>query len=198
MSWGATVLTGSRVRLDPLEEIHREALKAAADDDSIWEHMTVLARGSGFDAWFDAALAELNAGRRHPFAVRRHSDGALIGSTSYLDPMPAHLRVEIGSTWYMQSAWGNLVNPECKYLLLAHAFETLGLNRVSFCTDLRNTRSQAAIAKLGAIREGVLRYHMITQGGRVRDTVLFSIIAADWPKVKAGLEGRLSPAAKPA
>lgn len=194
MNWGDHVLSGTQVRLEPLDESHREPLRTAANDESIWEHMTILATGSGFDTWFDASREEQNSGRRCPFAVRRLSDQTLIGSTSYLDPVPAHRRVEIGSTWYLPAVWGTQVNPECKYLLLAHAFEKLRLNRVSFCTDLRNTRSQAAIAKLGAIREGVLRYQMITRDGRVRDTVVFGIIAAEWPRVKASLETRLSPA----
>jgi len=103
-----------------------------------------------------------------------------------------HHRVEIGSTWYVPAVWSTRINPECKLLLLAHAFEVLGMNRVSFCTDIRNTRSQAAIAKLGAVKEGILRSHMITQGGRVRDTVLFSIVLADWPAVKAQLTARLA------
>ena len=112
-----------------------------------------------------------------PFAVRLLATGELIGSTSYLDPVPEHKRVEIGWTWYRPDQWATAVNPECKLLLLAHAFDTLGLNRVSFVTDLRNERSQAAIAKLGAIREGVLRSHAITRNGRVRDSVLFAITA---------------------
>lgn len=197
MDWGAKALVGNWVRLEPLAECHRSDLARAADDESIWEHMTVLATGKAFHDWFDTALAEKGAQRRHPFAVRRLSDNALIGSTSYLDPVPAHRRVEIGSTWYHPDCWATQVNPECKLLLLKHAFETLELNRVSFCTDLRNTRSQAAIAKLGATREGILRCHMITRGGRVRDTVLFSIIAADWPRVKAGLEARVVPPGHP-
>ena len=102
-----------------------------------------------------------------PFVVRRLTTGELIGSTSYLDPVPRHRRVEIGATWYRPDVWATAVNPECKLLLLAHAFDTLGMNRVSFVTDLRNTRSQAAIAKLGAVREGVCRAHMVTRDGRV-------------------------------
>jgi RimJ/RimL family protein N-acetyltransferase len=192
MNWGSTALTGKWVRLEPLDESHREALRIAANDESIWEHMTVLATGSCFDSWFDISRAEQHAQRRFPFAVRRLADQLVIGSTSYLDPVPAHRRVEIGSTWYLPVTWGTQVNPECKLLLLAHAFEALGLNRVSFCTDLRNVRSQAAIAKLGATREGVLRSHMITRDDRVRDTVIFGITSGDWPKVKLGLEARLA------
>src|SRR5688572_16958379 len=127
------VLSGRWVRLEPLREEHREGLRVAADDERIWAHTTAVARGPGFDRWFDDALDGRSAGERYPFAVRR-VDGTLIGSTSYLDPVPRHRRVEIGATWYVPAAWGTWVNPECKLLLLAHAFETMGMNRVAFCT----------------------------------------------------------------
>ena len=120
------------------------------------------------------------------------ADDRWVGSTSYLDVTPRHKRVEIGSTWYQPDAWGTVVNPECKFLLLAHAFEVLAVNRVTLLTDVLNVRSQAAIAKLGAVREGVLRSHMVSQGGRVRDSVIFSIVAAEWPAVRAGLMARLT------
>ena len=186
------VLTGCFVQLEPLDERHRDGLRAAADDERIWAHTLIDARGPGFDRWFDDARARLAAAQQLPFAVRRLADQALIGSTSYLDPAPQHRRVEIGSTWYVPAAWGTVVNPECKLLLLTHAFETLGMNRVQLCTDLRNTRSQAAIAKLGAVQEGVLRNHMITQGGRIRDTVVFSIVVSEWPQVKEALTARVA------
>jgi RimJ/RimL family protein N-acetyltransferase len=188
----AIPLTGTWVRLEPLSQDHREGLRAAADDERIWQHTLVAARGLDYNAWFDSTLAQRDAGNQVPFAVRRLRDDRLLGSTSYLDPSLKHRRVEIGATWYVPDVWATAVNPECKLLLLAHAFEALGLNRVAFCTDLRNERSQAAIAKLGAVREGVLRSHMITQGGRIRDTVLFSIIAPQWPGVKANLLARLA------
>src|SRR5262245_60411153 len=185
------VLAGRWVQLEPLREEHRAELRAAADDERIWVHTLVAARGPEFDRWFDDALAQRTAGRQFPFAVRRLADETLVGSTSYLDPVARHRRVEIGSTWYTPDAWGTQVNPECKLLLLAHVFDVLGMNRVSLCTDARNLRSQAAIEKLGAVREGILRSHMVTQGGRVRDSVLYSIVAEDWPAVKARLAARL-------
>jgi RimJ/RimL family protein N-acetyltransferase len=188
----ACLLTGPWVRLEPLAELHREALRAAADDERIWQYTLVAANGPAFDTWFDEALTQLADGTRIPFAVRRLKDNRLLGSTSYLEPNLKHRRVEIGSTWYVPDVWGNEVNPQCKLLLLAHAFEVLAMNRVSFCTDLRNERSQAAIAKLGAVREGVCRSDRITQGGRIRDSVLFSIIAPEWPDVKANLLARLT------
>ena len=186
------VLTGRWVQLEPLSEQHREALRAAAADARIWVHTLVVARGPEFDRWFDDALAQRSAGRQFSFAVRRLADQAVVGSTSYLDPVPQHRRVEIGSTWYAPDVWGTRVNPECKLLLLTHAFDVLGMNRVSLCTDARNARSQAAIEKLGAVKEGILRSHMVTQGGRIRDTVLFSIVREDWPAVKARLTARLA------
>jgi RimJ/RimL family protein N-acetyltransferase len=191
------LLQGQCVQLEPLGQQHREILRAAANDERIWAHTLVDARGPEFDRWFDTALAQQAACRQIPFAVRSLATQGLVGSTSFLDPVPFHRRVEIGSTWYHPSVWATAVNPECKLLLMTHAFEALGMNRVAFCTDLRNTRSQAAIAKLGAVREGILRAHMITQGGRIRDTVLFSIVRADWPAVKARLIERLAAWCRP-
>jgi RimJ/RimL family protein N-acetyltransferase len=187
-------LEGRHVRLEPLAEAHREPLRRAADDKRIWRHTLTDARGPGFDPWFDDAAARRAAGRRVPFTVRLLDGNRLVGSTSYLDYNPGHRTVEIGSTWYAPDVWATAVNPECKLLLLAHAFEVLKVNRVAFVTDVLNERSQAAIARLGAVREGVLRAHMLSQGGRVRDSVLFSIVAPEWARAKAGLEARLNAA----
>jgi RimJ/RimL family protein N-acetyltransferase len=195
MEFTVPILTGRRVRLEPLAEAQRDGLRAAADDERIWRHTITVARGPGFDAWFAEALDERGAGRRLALAVRRLSDGALVGSTSFFDYSARHKRVEIGHTWYRPDTWGTVVNPESKLLLLAHAFEVLGVNRVSLVTDVRNERSQAAIARLGAVREGVCRSHMVTQGGRVRDSVLFSIIAPEWPAVRERLTARVTGAA---
>jgi RimJ/RimL family protein N-acetyltransferase len=186
-----TALSGRWVALEPLQEVHREGLRAAADDERIWVHTLTAPRGPAFDRWFDEASAVHAAGRRVPFAVRRRADGVLVGSTGYLDPVLNHQRVEIGATWYSPTVWSTEINPECKLLLLIHAFDVLNLNRVSLYTDVHNRRSQAAIEKLGAIKEGILRAHMITQGPRIRDSVLYSIIRSDWPTVKAGLLKRL-------
>jgi RimJ/RimL family protein N-acetyltransferase len=195
MEFAVPVLTGRWVRLEPLAAGHREGLRAAADDERIWQHTLTVARGPGFDAWFADALADRDAGRRLPLAVCRLADGALVGSTSFFDFNARHKRVEVGHTWYRPDVWATAVNPECKLLLLTHAFDGLGLNRVQLVTDLRNERSQAAIAKLGAVREGVLRCHMVTQGGRIRDSVLFSITAAEWPQVRERLAARVAAAA---
>jgi RimJ/RimL family protein N-acetyltransferase len=188
-------LVGRHVRLEPLAEAHRESLRVAADDERIWRHTLTIARGPGFDEWFDEARTLYAAGARVPFAVRRLADDTLIGSTSYLDIVLKHRRIEIGSTWYRPDYWGTVVNPECKLLLLAHAFDVLGVNRVALITDRTNERSQAAIAKLGAVREGVLRAHMIVEGGRVRDSVVFAITTAEWPAVRERLTARVARAA---
>jgi N-acetyltransferase len=166
-------LSGRWVTLEPLSERHRKPLARAADDHRIWATTIVRADGDAFDGWFAAALADRAAGRRFPFAVRRLADGACVGSTSYLDIAPLHRRLEIGATWYHPETWGTTVNPECKLLLLTHAFEALAMQRVAFVTDVLNQRSQAAIAKLGATRRGPAQ-HMLSQGGRMRDSVVFS------------------------
>lgn len=185
-------LAGRFVRLEPLAEDHRGGLHRAAEDDRIWEHMTVLGRGPGFDRWFNDSIEHRDLGKRIPFAVRLLATGELVGSTAYIEPNLLHRRVEIGWTWYRPDQWAGAVNPECKLLLLTHAFVVLGMNRVSFVTDVRNERSQAAIAKLGAIREGVMRAHSITRGGRIRDSVLFAITSADWPRVQESLAARVA------
>ena len=184
-------LIGRGVQLAALREGHREPLRRAAEDERIWEFTLTRGCGAGFNPWFDQALAERDAGRRWPFAVQRLGDGACIGSTSYLDMALRHGRVEIGSTWYSPDVWGTAVNPECKLLMFAHAFDAVGVNRLSLVTDALNARSQAAIAKLGATREGTLRSHMISQGGRIRDSVVYSIVGEEWPGVRAGLESRI-------
>ena len=192
MELSARELVGRHVRLEPLDERHHEPLRAAADDERIWQHTVSVARGPGFDEWFAAAVAARDGGREIPFVVRLMAGDRVVGSTRFLDPVPRHKRVEIGSTWYCADVWGTVVNPESKLLLLRHAFDEAGANRVALCTDVRNERSQAAIAKLGAAREGVLRAHMVVRDGRVRDSVLFAITRAEWPVVRATLESRVA------
>lgn len=194
----ARALAGRYVRLEPLDEAHRDPLRAAADDERIWEHTVSVVRGAAFDEWFVAAIAARDRGAEIPFVVRLAAGGRVVGSTRFLNPIPQHRRVEIGATWYHLSMWGTVVNAECKLLLLRQAFEEAGANRVELCTDVLNLRSQAAIAKLGAVREGVLRGHMVVRNGRVRDSVLFSIVRPEWPAVRAALEGRVERASRAA
>jgi N-acetyltransferase len=184
------ILTGHFVRLEPLSEAHREGLRTAADDIGIWAFTTVLAMGEGFDPWFDWSRQMHDSGVHIAFCVRRLADDAIVGSTRYLEIVPAHKRVEVGWTWYARTAQATAINPECKLLLLTHAFEA-GANRVELKTDARNARSRAAIAKLGAKEEGVFRAHMVVRDGHIRDTVYFSIIRSEWPDVRSRLEARL-------
>jgi len=143
------------------------------------------------DAFTDHFAREFSAPARVGYLVRDRSTGAALGSTSYLDIRPEHRALEIGATWYTPAARGTAVNPECKFLLLRHAFETLGCVRVQLKCDARNARSRGAIAGLGATFEGILRRHMIVVDGFIRDTAMFSVTDAEWPTVKKGLITRL-------
>jgi len=187
----AVALEAFGVRLEPLAEHHRAGLARAADAPEIWDHMPLSGQGDGFDRWFDAALAVGRTGEEAVWAVRTLHDQALVGGTRFLAIVAAHRRVELGHTWYAPAVWGSFVNPACKFALLAYAFEDLGLNRVEFKTDNLNLRSQAAIAKLGAVCEGVFRAHMVRRDGSLRDSVYYSITRDDWPAVREGLRRRL-------
>jgi RimJ/RimL family protein N-acetyltransferase len=183
-------LIAGQVRLEPLVSEHRDGLARAADHGEIWQHMPHDASGVGFEAWFDHSLTLALAGREAVWAVR--TDGALVGSTRYLAIEPEHRRLEIGHTWYAPQVWAGRVNPACKLALLRYAFESLDFNRVELKTDNRNLRSQAAIAKLGATREGVFRAHMVRRDGSLRDSVYFSIVRDEWPAVRDRLAARLA------
>ena len=195
MALAKPVLDGKFVRLEPLEERHREPIRPAAQHPEIFT-VTTSALGPLYDPYIDNALKRSDGVRDIAFAVllkaRNSSEGRDVGMTRYLNIEEAHKKLEIGSTWYEPSTWGGPVNPECKLLLMRHAFETLKFHRVEYKTDVRNTRSRAAILKLGATQEGIFRKHMIMADGHVRDSVYFSIVDTDWPAVKAGLEKRLS------
>jgi RimJ/RimL family protein N-acetyltransferase len=183
-------LAGRFVRLEPIEPAQREALRAIADDPDIWRHFPVRGDGPHFDPFFDRLLALHADGSWIVHAVRRLADHALVGQTCFLNIDAANARVEIGSTWYGADARGGVVNPECKLLLLSAAFAA-GARRVELKTDGRNARSRAAILKLGAREEGVLRRHTVMWDGFVRDTVYFSVLDDEWDSVRAGLDARL-------
>jgi RimJ/RimL family protein N-acetyltransferase len=188
------LLSGPCVVLEPLEPRHREPLRAAAvDDESIWTYFPIHFNGAGddFDPWFDHTLERSAADEHFPFAVRRRADGRVIGTTRFYDMAADHRRLAIGSTWYVREARGTLVNPEVRLLQLSHAFERLGVNRVELITDPRNLSSRAAMRILGAVEEGVIRSHMVYKDGRVRDSILFSILRGEWPGVKERLLGKL-------
>jgi RimJ/RimL family protein N-acetyltransferase len=178
--------------LEPLAEAHREGLRAAIADAPVWDILLVTGQGPHFDRMFADMLAAGVSGLRVPFAVRQADTGIVVGITTYYNVVPAHKRLDIGFTVYAPAVWGSHVNPACKRLLLGRAFDEWGANRVGFEVDRLNARSRAAVAKLGATREGVLRSHAITHTGWVRDTVVFSITASDWPTVRYRLDARLA------
>ncbi|WP_295183504.1 GNAT family protein [uncultured Brevundimonas sp.] len=180
------------VRLEPFEEGLEAEVKTALDcDPEAWGVMVAPAHGDHFEAWWKAALAAIQAQTRIAYAVRRLSDGAVVGTTSLYEINPAYRRCEIGSTFYRPEARGGAINPACKRLLLGHAFDA-GAVRVEIITDAVNARSQAAILKLGAKAEGVLRKHKITWTGRARDTAMFAVIDDDWAEVRERLDRRLA------
>jgi RimJ/RimL family protein N-acetyltransferase len=190
-SLGPCLLRGSFVVLEPLEERHHTALlAAAASDANIWRYIPV-DQEKGYAARLPQTMNENAKGTMLTFVVRRLCDDVIVGSTSYLNIVPADARVEIGFTWYRPDAQGGPVNPECKYLLLQNAFAAR-YNRVEFKTDAKNAQSRAALTKLGAKEEGVLRGHMWMPQGYFRDSVYFSVLAGEWPAVKARLEARLA------
>lgn len=185
-------LEGRWVRLEPLAPGHADDLAAVSGDEEIWRYMpAALMTGEQVQAWIAETLAQQAAGAVLPFAIVDRAAGRAIGSTRYLNIMRRDRGIEIGWTWLARSAWRTPVNSECKYLLLRHAFETLGCIRVQFKTDRRNERSRRAIERLGAQFEGVLRQHMIVRGGVYRDSAFYSIIDSEWPAVKARLASGL-------
>ena len=181
-------LSGEFVQLEPMDRSHKDGLAHAAQDPRIWRTTPL---GASFDTYFEKLLTLRDAGSQIPFAVRWLENNTLMGASRLMDIVPEHKRVEIGGTWYHPDHWGGPTNPEAKLLLLTHAFENAGANRVQLVTDVLNRHSQSAIAKLGAKREGVLRSHMLVDGARRRDSMVFSIVREEWPQVKAGLRERL-------
>jgi N-acetyltransferase len=184
------VLAGSAVRLEPLCPQHAQGLYNRGRNAADWAYMP---RSCFIDLadtrqWIAEALA---APGQLPFAIVATGKDKVVGSTRYLNIRPEHRSLEIGWTWLGQDWLRTDVNTEAKWLLLSHAFERLGCVRVEFKTDARNERSQAALQRIGATREGVMRKHMIVQGNFVRDSVYFSIVDSEWPQVKARLQGLL-------
>jgi RimJ/RimL family protein N-acetyltransferase len=184
-------LQGIHVALEPLQPAHADGLRAAAADGRLWElWYTNVPAPAEVDAYVDAALAMQAAGAALAFAVR-DEHGRIVGTTRYYDLLPATPRLQIGYTWYARSAQRTGLNTEAKLLLLGHAFEALGCASVGLQTSTHNAASRAAIARLGARQEGILRHHLRHRDGSLRDTVNFSIIDGEWPAVKAGLLHKL-------
>ncbi|NOU75773.1 GNAT family N-acetyltransferase [Paenibacillus sp. LMG 31458] len=186
------ILEGERVALLPMQISHITGLLEAAADPNIWAYMTPLLSSADVEKFVHQALEEQKAGLGIPYSVYDKHTDAFVGSTRLFDISAQHRNLEIGHTWYNSQVWRTRVNTECKFLLLKHCFETLNLLRVQLKTDLRNERSQTAIARLGAQKEGILRQHRILHDGYIRDTVMFSILDTEWPEVKKRLESFLN------
>lgn len=186
-------LEGHSVRLEPLSVDHEAGLTAAAADGQLWKlWYTSVPEPAGTRGYIDGALEGQQAGHMLPWAVRDLATNTIAGSTRYHDIVPTADRVEIGYTWYAQRCQRTRINTACKLLLLTHAFDTLNCAVVGLRTDNFNFASQRAIEALGAKKDGVIRHHHPRRDGTVRDTVIYSILATEWPDVKRHLELRLA------
>jgi RimJ/RimL family protein N-acetyltransferase len=186
-------LEGEHVRLEPLAKIHLAGLAQIGLDEELWRWIPTQVRtAEEMAAYIDTALEEQSRGVSLPFAILEKASGRVTGSTRYGNIDRLHHRVEISWTWVAREWQRTAINTEAKYLLLRHAFETLGCIRVELKTDSLNEKSRAAILRIGAQQEGIFRNHMITASGRIRHTVYFSILDSEWPAVKARLESRLN------
>ncbi|MFZ5815120.1 MAG: GNAT family N-acetyltransferase [Bacillota bacterium] len=191
---GPVTLSGRYVRLEPLRMHHLDPLLEAGSDDRIWAWLPRrLQSAEAMEQFIAEAMAAEQREQEYAFAVVLRDSGRVVGSTRYCDIAPSARGLEIGWTWYAPEYWQTRVNPESKYLLLRHAFEEWQAIRVYFKADERNLRSRAAIAKLGAQFEGILRNHRIRPDGSYRGSAVYSIIESEWPAVKAALLDRLSP-----
>jgi RimJ/RimL family protein N-acetyltransferase len=187
------VLQGKYVRLEPMTESHIPALAEIGVGQPFWDFMVYGYMNSAEDMgnWVREILSRAEKGTDVPFAAIHLASGRVAGATRYMNIMPKDRGLEIGGTWYGVEYQRTVVNTECKYLLLRHAFETLDCIRVQLKTDLRNERSQKAIERIGAVKEGVLRNHMILPNGRIRHSVFYSILDSEWERVKKRLEEML-------
>jgi N-acetyltransferase len=182
-----------RLRLEPLGLGHVDGLQRAAADGELWKlRVTSVPEPADTRGYIERALQGFAEGHRLAFAVIDAKSGAVIGSSSYHDIVPAVERLEIGYTWYAKSRQRTHVNASAKMLLMTHAFETLGAKLVGWRTDNFNFASQRAIERLGAKKDGVLRHHALRRDGTIRDTVMYSMSAGEWPEAKAELQARLA------
>jgi N-acetyltransferase len=189
MSFVSPITLSARgVELRPMTLEHEPGLRLAAADGELWNiRVTSVPEPDKTRQYIEDALAMREAGHRFPFVVVESATGRVLGTSSYHDIVPAIRRVEIGWTWYAKSVQRSHVNTTCKLLLLAHAFETLGCHVVGWRTDNFNFASQAAIERLGAKKDGVIRGHALRRDGTIRDTVMYSLRSGEWPEVKAQL-----------
>ncbi|MFZ6657048.1 GNAT family N-acetyltransferase [Undibacterium sp. TJN19] len=182
-------LNGKHVTLEPLSQVHLADIQAAAADGELWKlFFTSVPSPDNTQNWLNIALEMQQQQKAIPFVVRENATGNIVGATRYCNMDLNNKRLEIGYTWYAQRVQRSPVNTECKLLLLGHAFEVFGCIAVEFRTDWFNRRSQAAIERLGAKRDAVLRNHMILPDGRIRDTVVYSILNSEWPGIKKNLQ----------
>lgn len=187
------ILEGTYVRLEPLTASHHAGLSEVALDPDLWRlNPQTIRSPEELRASIDAMLAAKAAGNMLPFVTIERASRRVIGSTRYMNIDLSNRRVEIGGTWIAKPWRRTAINTEAKYLMLRHAFETLGCIRVELKTDALNETSRNAILRIGAKEEGTLRQHMVTWTGRLRDTVYFSILDSEWPAVKASLEAKLN------
>jgi len=190
MAWVEPVtLSGEHVVLEPAAAGHVADLLAAAQDDEVWRWLPWPRPATEADV---AAIVDAERRVAHPYAQLEAASGRAVGITTFRDVDERHRTLEVGGTWLGRPWWRTAINTEAKLLLLGHAFETLAANRVAIKTDIRNERSQAAIARLGAVREGVLRHQYVRRDGTLRDTVIYSVIPEEWPAVRSHLRGRLA------
>jgi N-acetyltransferase len=187
------ILQDRGVRLEPLEQGHEAGLREAAADGELWNlRVTSVPSPDETRSYIETALTMRDEGSRFAFAVTEAATGVVLGCTSYHDILPAVKRLEIGWTWYARSVQRTHVNTTCKLLLMGHAFDTLGCHVVGWRTDNFNFASQAAIERLGARKDGVIRGHALRRDGTIRDTVMYSLRAGEWPEVRAQLLYRLN------
>lgn len=186
------ILENEIVKLRPVQIDDVEAITAAANDERIWEHMSVtLLTKEAVQIYIENAIKEREKGISYMFAIIDKKTDEIVGCTSFLDISFPHKRLEIGATWYNPRVWRSAINTNCKFLLFQYCFEILKLNRIQIKTGHENYRSQKAIERIGAVKEGVLRNHMIRKEGIIRHTVMYSVILEDWEKLKTMFIDRL-------
>lgn len=182
-------LTGNFVKIVPMEKKHTQALYEISTDKTIWTHLPVkIDTYEQMESFIEEALHKKETGTELPFVILNSENNTVIGSTRFLEISGKNKSLEIGWTWLTPSYWGTKINAECKYLLINYCFETLGMIRIQLKTDKDNIRSQKAIERIGGVKEGILRNHMIRKDGTYRDSVFYSIIKSDWPQIKRSLE----------